>query len=123
MLNSKIEKIILFVLIFAILMLLCFILPIPSPVTKIDVKFQLILISCMIALLIFHFYIKIRNRRVIKKIDCYISKNELNIGLAYIENCIKNQKNLVWLKVEQANVLALSGQIAAFQKKYLELKN
>ena len=121
MLNSKIEKI-LFVL-FTIILYFVSVLVFPIQNSIYD-YFRLVAVLT-IATMIYCFYIKKRNEKILVKCHQFLESNQYDQAVIYLNSCIEKQKNTEWLKYEKLIVLGLGGRITDFKinAKGLHTKN
>lgn len=122
MINSKIETILCVITLYGILVGLRFLLPVSDPITNED-RVAVIISSLLIWYILIHIYIRVRNKKVIKKVDLYIKQNEFDICVSYIEKCLKGHKKNSWLKIMKAYVLAMAGRIGDYYDFIKEIEN
>lgn len=122
MLNSKLEKVIGGIVWYVFLIVFQLILPSSSPLSFKDLP-GLLVLSCGVSYIYFSIYFHFRNKHFKKKVSLYLDQNQFDACVTYVEKCLKGHKKSPWLKLEKANMLAMSGRIEEFYDFIATIKN
>ncbi len=115
--NTKLEKILIFVIWYAELYVITLLFPPKDNMTWIDHTLYLVS-SIIITRIIYDVYIIIRNKFMYKKILSYRNINDHEASLSYINKLNSKYNKVVWLKLERVITLALKGNISEFYSNY-----
>lgn len=120
MLNSKIEKVLIIILLYIFLIVPALIVPVQNP--NLEIKLQYCILSFLLTVFVFWVYKKISTNYVHKKIRQYWELNQYENACEYIEKCMKKNRKIAWLKFEKLFLIALQGKITDFRTYDYELK-
>lgn len=104
--------------------IILFILRVIMPVKEVDfeIKLQYCLACSFVTLFIYYFYIRYRNRLMMKKITRMRLSNEYVGTIKYIDSCICSYPKLHWLKFEKLMTFALQGSIVEYEAYLINIE-
>lgn len=122
MINSKLENFLSIVVLYGILIGIRFVLPVSDPPTNKN-RVAIIILSIFIWLILLRIYLRLRDKRVVKKVDLYLKQNEFDACILYIDKCLQGHKKTSWLKIMKAYALAMAGHIGDFYDFTVQIKD
>ncbi len=115
MLSSKIEKIIVALMWYVLLIIFRFVLPISEPPSDID-KYVVVFLSVMTTIIICRVYVYHRNKHMIKNINILLESNQLEEAISYAEHCFNKHKKSNTVYTYRLYAMAMCGRITEFDK-------
>ena len=119
--NSKLEKVLLVLVWYVLLITFRFVLPISEPLSAID-KYVVIFLSVLVTIIIYRVYIYYRYRLLLKNINLLLETNQLDEAVKYINRFLSGRKKSRLAYAYKLYVLAMCGQITEFEKMLCECK-
>lgn len=118
MVNSKLEKVLLVLVWYALLITFRFVLPISAPPSDID-KYVVIFLSVLVTIIVYRMYVHYRNKHILKTVNILLEENRLDEATRYINKCLSKHKSSS-VYAYKLYALAMCGRITEFEKMLSE---
>lgn len=119
MINSKLEKFLSVLVLYALLVTCRFVLPVSEPPTNTESNVA-ILLSIITTAIILRVYTHYRDKNALKKIVLLLETNDLDGAEKYVNKCLKNQKNGLSAHLYKLYVSVMCGRIKEFEELLLK---
>lgn len=121
MINSKLEKLLLILIWYGLVITFRFILPISEPPSDTD-RYIVVFLSVLVTVIAHRIYVYLASKHILKKIQFLLVTNHLDESIKYIDKCLLRQKKFRLLYAYRLYVLAMCGQITKFDELYFKCK-